>query len=108
MKRTVASLMFVGLICGGTAAYAQDMAPQSSSQQGYSQQQMTPNQTTTTSTTTTTSSSSTKHEAMKDCVAREQAGNSSMSKDDAKKACHDAFKAQKDAQSASGNQPSPQ
>jgi hypothetical protein len=107
MKRTVASLMFVGLISAGTA-FAQGM-PQSSAQEQYSQQQMAPNQTTTTSTTTTTSGSSTKHEAMKDCVAREQAGNSSLSKSDAKKACHDAFKAQKDAQSSTpDSEPRPQ
>jgi hypothetical protein len=108
MKRTVASLMFVGLISAGSA-FAQDTMPRSSAQEPYSQQQMAPNQSTTTSTTTTTSSSSTKHEAMKDCVAREQAGNTSMSKTDAKKACHDAFKAQKDAQSSTpDNEPRPQ
>jgi hypothetical protein len=105
MKRTLASLLVVGLICGGTAAYAQQAQQQSSTQDEYSQSQTTPNQSTTTSTTTTTSKSSSKHEVMKDCVAREQAGNSTMSTSDAKKACHDAMKAQRDNQD---NEPRPQ
>jgi hypothetical protein len=35
---------------------------------------------------------------MKDCVARERAGDSTMSESEAKKACHDALKAQSDNQ----------
>jgi hypothetical protein len=106
MKRSLAALMIVGLISTG-AAYAQDAQPQSSTQDQYPQSQTAPNQSTTTSTTTTTSSSgsSSKHEVMKDCIAREQAGNSTMSTSDAKKACHDAIKAQRDNQD---NEPRPQ
>jgi hypothetical protein len=33
---------------------------------------------------------------MKDCVARERAGDNTLSESQAKKACHDALKAQKD------------
>jgi hypothetical protein len=32
---------------------------------------------------------------MKDCVARQRAGDSNLSESQAKKACHDALKAQK-------------
>jgi hypothetical protein len=99
MKRTIASLMFVGLLSTG-AAFAQEMGPTPATP-APEQSAVTPpaaTQSTTTSTTTTTSTDKmSKHEAMKNCVAREQSGNSSMSKSDAKKACHDAIKAQKDA-----------
>jgi ABC-type glycerol-3-phosphate transport system substrate-binding protein len=100
MKRTVASLMFVGLLTAGAAAFAQDQS---------AAQPPPPMPTNTQSSTTTTTTSSTnmpsKHEVMKDCIAREQADNTSMSKSDAKKACHDAMKAQKDTQQNAGSQP---
>jgi hypothetical protein len=41
---------------------------------------------------------------MKDCVARERASNSTLSEADAKKACRDAMKAQKDNRN---NEPQP-
>jgi hypothetical protein len=109
MKRTLASLMFVGLISTGAAAYAQDRMGQDPAQRPSTEDQyssMAPNQ----STTTASTSKSSKHEAMKDCVAREQADNSTMSKSDARKACHDALKAQRDAQQGDrqDNEPRPQ
>jgi hypothetical protein len=116
-KYTAASLTCVGLLTVGAAAFAQDPqdpTTQSSAQQTQSQQdayqQPSPSHSTSSSTTTTTTTSksnspSSKHRAMEDCVARERADNSSLSESDAKKACHDALKAQKDNPD---NQPQPQ
>jgi hypothetical protein len=42
---------------------------------------------------------------MKDCVARERAGDSTLSESEAKKACHDALKSEKDNHD---NEPQPQ
>jgi hypothetical protein len=90
-KHTAVSLTCVGLLTAGAAAVAQE-APQSQDQ--YSR--TAPTQTTSpTAETTTPSSSKSEHRAMKDCVARERAGNSSLSESDAKKACRDTLKAQK-------------
>jgi hypothetical protein len=97
-KHIAASLTCVGLLTAGAAAFAQE-APQSQDQ--YSR--TAPEQTQPTSEPTTPSgkssspdsANSSKHSAMKDCVARERASNSSLSESDAKKACHDAMKAQK-------------
>jgi ubiquitin len=114
-KYTAASLTCVGLLTAGAAAFAQgpqDPMTQSSASQTQSQQdeylrpQPSQSNSTSTSTTTTTSkSSSSKHSAMKDCVARERAGDSTLSEKDAKKACHESMKAQKDNPD---NQPQPQ
>ena len=101
MKRTLASLMFVGLLTAGAGAYAQD---QSANQPPPPPPAGTQSSTTTT-TTTSSANMSTKHKALKDCIAREQADNTSMSKSDAKKACHDAMKSQKDAQRNAESQP---
>ncbi len=101
---SAASLTCVGLLTAGTAAFAQDTVGHESAQQVQNQNEYsstTPNQSTTTSTTTTTStskSSSSKQQVMKDCVARERAGDSTMSEAEARKACHDALKAQSDNQ----------
>jgi hypothetical protein len=111
MKRSVhdrkhvaaaALLLCVGSM-SGAAAFAQDRVGHESAQQTQNQDEYSstaPNQSTTTSTTTTSSSksSSSKHQVMKDCVARERAGDSTMSEPEAKKACHDALKAQSDNQ----------
>ena len=112
VKYTAASLMCVGLLAAGAAAFAQDRPGHESAQQVQSQDEYsstTPDQSTTTSTTTTTSrsdsSSSSKHRVMKDCVARERARDSTMSESEARKACHDALKAQSDNQD---NEPRPQ
>ena len=97
-----AVLLCVGSMTGA-AAFAQDRVGHESAQQTQNQDEYSstaPNQSTTTSTTTTSSSksSSSKHQVMKDCVARERAGDSTMSESEAKKACHDALKAQSDNQ----------
>jgi hypothetical protein len=117
MKRTIhkyalGGLLCVGLLASGATAFAQDRAGHESAQQTQSQDEYSstaPDQSTTTSTTTTTSrsdsSSSSKHRVMKDCVARERAGDSTMSESAARKACHDALKAQNDNQD---NEPRPQ
>jgi hypothetical protein len=96
-KFTIAALICVGLLTTSAAAFAQDQ--QTQNQDEYTSSS--PNQSTTTSTTTTTSSSkssSSKHQVMKDCVARERAGDSTLSESEARKACHDALKAQSDNQ----------
>jgi hypothetical protein len=115
IKYTAAAFACVGLLTAGAAAFAQDPQDpmtQNSAHQTQSQQdeysRSVPNQSTSTSTTTTTStskSSSSKHQAMKDCVARERAGDSTLSESEAKKACHDALKAEKDNHD---NEPQPQ
>jgi len=114
MKRTFASVMFVGLVTASAAVFAQDArAPSPSEQQLQDQEQYSQDRYTTTapdssSTSTTTTPRTSKHEEMKDCVAREQASNSTMSKSDAKKVCHDALKAQRDEQRANpDNEPQP-
>ena len=110
-KYTLAALTSVGLLASGAAAFAQDRPGHESAQQTQSQDEYsstTPDQSTTTSTTTTTStsdSSSSKHRVMKDCIARERAGDSTMSESEAKKACHDALKAQSENRD---NEPRPQ
>ena len=111
VRGTAASLLCVGLLTTGATALAQDTVGHESAQQTQNQDEYSstsPNQSTTTSTTTTTSdskSSSSRHRVMKDCVARERAGDSTMSESEAKKACHDALKAQSDNQD---NEPRPQ
>jgi hypothetical protein len=109
MKRSIgnhigAALTCVGLLTAGAGAFAQE-APQSQDQ--YTRQS--PNQSTSPSSTETTTpsggSTSTKHQAMKDCVARERASNSALSESDAKKACRDAMKAQKDNQNSESQPP---
>lgn len=108
-KYTAAALLCVGLLASGAAAFAQEQE-HSSSQQTQSQDEYrsaTPGQSATTSTTTTRSNSrsaSSKHHMMKDCVARERAGDSTMSESEAKKACHDAWQAQQENQD---NEPQP-
>ena len=98
-----ALLLCVGSMTGA-AAFAQDRVGHESAQQTQNQDEYSstaPSQSTTTSTTTTTSSSkssSSKHQVMKDCVARERAGDSTMSESEARKACHDALQAQSDNQ----------
>jgi hypothetical protein len=103
MKRTMlcgtaASLLCVGLLTTAGAAVAQETRSQT--QDEYSSSSSTPSdQSTSTSTTTTTSSSrssSDQHAMMKECVERERAGDSTMSESEAKKACHDALRAQQD------------
>jgi hypothetical protein len=111
MKRSFHNRKHVGaaalLLCigsmSGAAAFAQDRVGHESAQQTQNQDEYSstaPKQSTTSTTSTTSSSksSSSKHQVMKECVARERAGDSTMSESEAKKACHDALKAQ------SGNQ----
>jgi cytoskeletal protein RodZ len=95
-RHTAVSLTCVGWLTAGAVAFAQE-APQSQDQYTQDQYSRTsPNQSTSPSTEATTpSNSKSDHSAMKDCVARERAENSSLSQSQAKKACHDALKAQK-------------
>jgi hypothetical protein len=104
-KFTAASLMCVGLVATGGAAFAQDTVTHDYDRQTQTQgtnPSSSPNDSTSTSTSTTAttsnSNSSSKHQIMKDCVARERAGDSTLSESDAKKACHNAMKAQRDNQ----------
>jgi hypothetical protein len=111
LRDTAASVLCVGLLSVGGVAFAQDTVGHESAQQTRNQNEYSstsPDQSTTTSTTTTTStsnSSSAKHRVMKDCIERERAGDSTMSESEARKACHDALKAQSDNQD---NEPRPQ
>jgi hypothetical protein len=82
MKRTIGSVLFVGLICTGAQVFAQD-ASQSETQ----------NQTS--ADTSATTHMSAQHHWMKDCIAKEQADNSTISAADAKKACKEQAKMQK-------------
>src|SRR5258708_5818838 len=101
-KHTALTLTCVGLLTAGAAAFAQE-APQSQDQ--YSR--TSPSQSTSPSSTeaTTPGNSKSDHRAMKDCVERERAKDSSLSESKAKKACHDQMKAQKQNPD---NQPQPQ
>jgi hypothetical protein len=96
-KHTAISLTCVGLLTAGAAAFAQEV-PQSQDQYSRTSPEYSrtsPEQSTSPSTETTTSSNKSEHRAMKDCVARERARDSSQSESQAKKACHDALKSQK-------------
>jgi hypothetical protein len=86
-------------LTAGAIALAQE-APQS--QDPYSQQDQhsrtAPDPSTSSSSNGTTTSSSGKSDhraSMKDCVARQRAEDSNLSESQAKKACHDALKAEK-------------
>jgi hypothetical protein len=94
-KHTAVSVTCVGLLAAGAAAFAQEAAQ---SQDQYSR--TSPNQSTSPSSTEQTTpgskSSSSEQRAMKDCVARERAGDSTLSQSKAKKVCRDQLKAQKE------------
>ena len=91
---TAASLLCVGLLTTG-AAVAQDTRSQT--QEEYS----TPN---TPPSSTQSYSPSSKQDVMKECVKRERAGDSTMSESEARKACHDALRAERENQD---NEPQP-
>ena len=91
---TAASLLCVGLLTTG-AAVAQDTRSQT--QEEYS----TPN---TQPSSTQSYSPSSKPDVMKECVKRERAGDSTMSESEARTACHDALRAQRENQD---NEPQP-
>ena len=93
---TAASLLCVGLLTTGGAAVAQDTRSQA--QEEYS----TPN--TQPSSAPQSYSPSSKQDVMKECVKRERAGDSTMSESEARKACHDALRAERENQD---NEPQP-
>ena len=104
---TSASLLCVGLLTTGGASVAQEMRSQQQTQDDYSASSTPSNQSTSTSTTSSSSSSrssSSQHATMKECVERERAGDSTMSESEARKACHDALRAERDNQD---NEPQP-
>ena len=90
---TAASLLCVGLLTTG-AAVAQDTRQ---TQEEYS----TPN---TQPSSTQSYSPSSRQDVMKECVKRERAGDSTMSESEARKACHDALRAERENQD---NEPQP-
>lgn len=69
MNRLVASLACAGLMCGGVQAFADD-APSKPTM--------------------------TKHQMMKDCMAKQKASDGGMPKEDMKKACKDVTKTEKE------------
>ena len=92
---TAASLLCVGLLTAGGAAVGQDQRSQT--QEEYS----TPN---TQPLSTQSYSPSSKQDVMKECVKRERAGDNTMSESEARKACHDALRAERENQD---NEPQP-
>ena len=104
-KYTAGSLVCVGLLMTGSAAFAQDTMGQGGQSPGQptqdhgryqstNPQATDPSQSSSSSSSTTSSTKPTKQE-MKDCVARAKASDSTLKDSDAKKACHDALRAQK-------------
>jgi hypothetical protein len=91
---TAASLLCVGLLTAGGAAVAQDTRSQA--QEDYS--------TPATHPSSRSYSPSSKPDVMKECVERERAGDSTMSEPEARKACHDALRAERENQD---NEPQP-
>ncbi len=103
---TAGSLLCVGVLVTGTAALAQDSTVKAS--QSPAQQTQTPgfepgpgptgSRPDTTGTPGSMSSQSGKSakQHMKDCVVRTRASNTSISESDARKACREAMKAEKD------------
>lgn len=87
LRGTATSLLCVGLLATAGAAVAQETRSQT--QDEYSSSTTPPDQ-------STSRSSSDKHAMMKNCVERERAGDSTMSESEAKKACHDALRAERD------------
>jgi hypothetical protein len=83
---TAASLLCVGLLTAGAA-----VAEEARNQQQTEQQQQ-------------AQAEHSKRAVMKECVARERAGDSTMTESEAKKACHDALRAERDNQD---NEPQP-
>ena len=92
---TAASLLCVGLLTTGSAAVAQDTRSQAQ------EEHSTPN---TQPSSTQSYSPSSKQDVMKECVKRERAGDSTMSESEARKACHDALRAERENQD---NEPQP-
>ena len=93
--RRAASLLCVGLLTAGGVAVSQDQRSQT--QEEYS----TPN---TQPSSTQSYSPSSKQDVMKECVKRERAGDNTMSESEARKACHDALRAERENQD---NEPQP-
>ena len=71
---TAASLLCVALLTAGGTANARDARDQQQQQQEESKQQA----------------------VMKECVKRERAGDNTMSESEARKACHDALRAERE------------
>jgi hypothetical protein len=112
MKRIFAkygagSVLCVGFLVTGTAALAQDSTARGT--QSSPQQTQTPGfepgpgpsgsrwDTTGTPGAMASQSGKSAKQQIKECVARTRASNTALSESDAKKACHEAMKAQKDS-----------
>jgi hypothetical protein len=96
---TAASLLCVGLLVTGGAAVAQETRSQQQTQDEYSSSRTPPSHSSSTSSSSSTSgsrSSASQHATMNECVERERAGDSTMSESEARKACHDALRAERD------------
>jgi len=79
--RRAASLLCVGLLTAGATASERDARNQQQQQEESKQQAV-----------------------MKECVKRERAGDNTMSESEARKACHDALRAERENQD---NEPQP-
>jgi hypothetical protein len=99
MKRISTAMISILLACGGVAlaqTYSQSAPPPTSQQAPPADSPQAPsdNSSSSSSSGSSSMSMSQKHEAMKECVAQQQANNSGMSKKDAKKACKAQLKSQ--------------
>lgn len=105
-KYTAGSVLCVGFLVTGTTALAQDSTAKGS--QSPPQQTQSPAfepgpgpsgsrwDTTGTPGSMTSPSGKSAIQQMKECVARTRASNTALTESDARKACHEAMKAQKD------------
>jgi len=84
---TAASLFCVGLLTVGGAAVAQDT--RSHTQEEYSKPDNQPS-------FSQSYSPSSKQDVLKECVKRERAGDSTLSESEAKQACQDALRAERE------------
>lgn len=98
IKRASTAMISILLACGGVAlaqTYSQPTPPPSSQQPpAESSQAPSGSSSGSSSSGSSSMSMSQKHEALKECVAQQQANNSGMSKKDAKKACKAQMKSQ--------------
>ncbi len=96
MKRSAVYLSILALGCGSALAIAQnaqgrDVSPPATTASA-------PDSSSTAASASAPATSSTKHQAMKECIARERANNTQMSKLDARKACKNEMMLQKQNQ----------
>ena len=96
MKQLIATLSTVGLLICATAGNAQDAAAPNATPQATTMPGSMPNPADTAPAVPATASMASRHQMMKDCMAREKTANATMPKGEMKKTCKDQVKAQAD------------